>query len=83
MDKYERNLKKYLPEEVRDVYINYVNKEMCNACSRNRYKDLIKYLKKISRYPDGQRLAQEISDSWKREYKKRSAMIDELNRAGF
>ena len=46
-------------------------------------KDLVKYLKKISRYPEGQRLAQEISDSWKREYKKRSAMIDELNRAGF
>ena len=83
LDKYERNLKKYLPEEVRDVYINYVNEEMCNACSRNRYKDLIKYLKKISRYPEGQRLAQEISDLWKREYKKRSAMIDELNRAGF
>lgn len=83
LDRYEDVLKKHFPEEIRDTYINYVKNAMDRASARNLYRDLTEYLKKIKRYPDGARLAQAIADEWKREYKRRSAMVDELKKAGF
>lgn len=83
LDKYEAVLKKHFPEEVRDVYIRYVNAAMYRASARNLYRDAVEYLKKIRTYPEGERLAQEIADSWKREYKRRTAMVEELKNAGF
>lgn len=48
-----------------------------------RYRKSIRYLKKIVGYPDAKRLAQEIADEWRKEYKRRSALLDELKKAGF
>jgi DNA anti-recombination protein RmuC len=50
---------------------------------RKRYKELMKYLKKISKYPDGQKKAQHIAEEWKLVYKRRPAMMDELQKMGF
>lgn len=44
---------------------------------------LRKYLKKISRCEGGDVVARGIADSWKQNYKRRSAMMDELKKAGF
>lgn len=83
LDLYEKILKKRFPKRVRDLYIKYVKVSMSSVSDRKKYRELIRYLKKIARYPDGKRLTKGIADEWRKEYKRRSALIDELKKAGF
>lgn len=83
VDKYEQVLKKRYPERVRDIYITYISKEAVRTADRKRYKELVKYLKKISRYPDGKEKANKIAKEWRSMYYRRSAMMDEMRKAGF
>lgn len=83
LDQYEKVLKKHFPNEVRDAYIQYVKKEAVSTSDRKAYKYLMSYLKKIAKYPDGKNLAREIAECWKRDYKRRPAMMEELRKAGF
>mgnify|MGYP001857221970 FL=1 len=53
LDRYEKVLKEKFPEPVRDIYISYPHFESERADNRSRYRELMKYLKKIQRYPGG------------------------------
>ena len=68
---------------MRDLYISYLHREAETASDRNRYRELIEYLKKISGYPGGKEKAAEIAENWRALYYRRSAMMDELQKAGF
>ncbi len=83
LNQYEKVLKKHLPEEVRDLYVQYVKDEAAQVSDRKAYRGLMTYLKKIAGYPDGKIMAQEIADCWKVDYRRRPAMMDELRKAGF
>lgn len=83
LDKYEKVLRKHFPNEVRDIYISYVKNAMKHVSDRKRYRELVEYLKKIRRYPEGKQLAQAVATEWKIAYKRRSAMMDELAKGGF
>ena len=83
LDKYEKVLKKHLPNEVRDIYVQYVKKGAIQTADRKAYKYLMSYLKKITKYPNGKKIAQDIAESWRQDYKRRPAMMDELRKAGF
>ena len=83
LDQYEKVLRKHLPNEVRDMYVQYVKKESTRTADRKAYKYLMSYLKKITKYPDGKKIAGDIADCWKQDYKRRPAMMDELRKAGF
>lgn len=83
VDKYENALKKKFPEQVRDIYISYVHKQAERTGDRKRYRELMQYLKKIRRYPGGKEKAAEIAENWRALYSRRSAMMDELQKAGF
>lgn len=83
LDQYEKVLKKHLPNEVRNMYVQYVKKESTRTADRKAYKYLMSYLKKITKYPDGKKIARDIADCWKQDYKRRPAMMDELRKAGF
>lgn len=83
LDQYEKVLKEHFPERVRDMYIRYVQSQAERTSYRKMYKELVVYLKKIKRYPDGEKMARKIADEWKQKYRRRSAMMDELGRAGF
>ena len=83
VDKYEKVLKEKFPEQIRDIYISYLQKEAARAGNRNRYREMMQYLKKICRYPDGKEKAAEIAGNWRALYYRRSAMMDELRKAGF
>ena len=83
VDKYEKVLKEKFPEQIRDIYISYLQKEAARAGNRNRYREMMQYLKKIRRYPDGKEKAAEIAGNWRALYYRRSAMMDELRKAGF
>ena len=47
LDKYEKVLKKYLPNEVRDMYVQYVKSGAVRTSDRKVYKHLISYLKRL------------------------------------
>ena len=83
LDKYEKVLKEKFPEQVRDIYISYLHHEAERAGNRKRYRELMKYLKKIRRYPGGKEKASEIAENWRAMYYRRTAMMDEMRKAGF
>lgn len=83
LDRYEKVLKEKFPEQVRDIYISYLPHEAERASNRNRYRELMKYLKKIRRYPRGKEKASEIAKNWRAVYYRRTAMMDEMQKAGF
>ncbi len=83
MDEYEKILKAKYPEKVRDIYVTYVRKAADRTSSRNQYRSLIDYLRKIKKYPDGKAIAAELAKEWRAMYSRRSAMMDELRKAGF
>lgn len=83
LDQYEKILKKRFPEDLRNAYAEYVKNQAGRTSDRKSYKELIKYLKKIKKYPDGSRMANEIAKNWRLCYYRRTAMMDELRKAGF
>lgn len=48
-----------------------------------RHRNLMPYLKRLLEYPGGAESAKALAESWKTEYKRRPAMMDELKKAGF
>lgn len=83
LDHYEKVLKKEFPERVRDIYDAYVRRQADVVSDRKRYKELMKYLKKIKSYPQGKEAAGKIANEWRAIYYRRPAMMDELRKAGF
>lgn len=83
LDQYEDVLKEKFPEQVRDRYITYVRQEAVRASYRGAYYNVVQYLKKIKKYPNGAAIANEIASEWRRDYRRRTAMMDELNKGGF
>ena len=83
LDRYEKVLKERFPEQVRDLYISYLYREAERVSDRNRYRELMKYLKKISGYPGGKEKAAGIAENWRAKYYRRRAMMDEMKKAGF
>lgn len=83
LDQYEKILMKRFPEDMRDAYVGYVKNQAGHVADRKKYKELIQYLKKIKKYPDGSRIANEIAGEWRQCYYRRPAMMDELRKAGF
>lgn len=83
LDIYEKILKKEFPEQVRDMYAEYVKQKVQSTSNRNAYRELMHYMKKVKRYPGGAKLTEKIAEDWRTRYKRRSAMMDELRKAGF
>ena len=83
LDYYEKTLRMHFPEKTRDLYIAYIKRQVEYTSDRKGYKQIMKYLKKIKNYPGGKEEAKQIVEEWKKEYKRRPAMMDELEKAGF
>ncbi|MCF0152908.1 SWIM zinc finger family protein [Megasphaera sp.] len=83
IDQYADVFKDKYGNEIRDYYADYVKKTMPGLNSRNQYQACIFYLKKLSTYPEGLKMARKIAQEWRETYRKRRAMKDELSKAGF
>lgn len=83
LDRYEKVLKKKFPDQVRDIYVAYLQKASERSGGRDHYRGLINYLKKIQKYPGGKEKAAEIAENWRNVYRRRTAMMDEMRKAGF
>ncbi|WP_125142053.1 SWIM zinc finger family protein [Clostridium transplantifaecale] len=80
LTKYENCLKALYPQELLTKYESVVGIMAERASARNQYSELVNILKKMEKYPGGMEKAKEIADSWRVRYKRRKAMMDELNR---
>ena len=83
LDLYEKVLREKMPERVIRIYTDYLWEAAERANDRKKYQYLMSYLKKISKCAGGEVAARNIADIWKRTYKRRTAMMDELRKAGF
>ena len=83
MDRYSPFLRADYPTEVLRFYVQYLIKAAQQATNRNMYRNLMPYLKRWREYPGGAESAKALAESWKTEYKRRPAMMDELKKAGF
>lgn len=83
LDRYEKVLKKKFSDQVRDIYVAYIQKASERSGGRDHYRGLINYLKKIQKYPGGKEKAAEIAKNWRNVYRRRTAMMDEMRKAGF
>lgn len=83
IERYEKQLRKKYPEEIRNKYAAYVCAEADHVSDRKQYRKLMKELKKLTRYVGGRALAQEIAVKWRDKYSRRPAFIDELQKTGF
>lgn len=83
LERYEKDLRTEYQHEIRDMYADYVQEAVENTSTRKQYRYLVTDLRKIRRYEGGKELATSIAASWKKEYKRRTALMDELRKAGF
>lgn len=83
LDKYLKVLSKEVPDRVIQVYEVYIKDSMKHACDRNAYRNTVKYLKTMSFSDKGRAKAIELANNLKAEYRRRTAMLDELRKIGF
>lgn len=79
LDSFEGYLAERLPKPLRDAYAQAVNHEMASANSRSRYRQLAGYLPKIANLPDGKVVSDNLRTSWKVQYPRRKAMLEEID----
>ena len=82
LNTYEKTFRKNMPERVIKIYVDYLKDAAEMANERKKYQNLMPYLKKIAKCTGGDTIAKSIADSWRRVYKRRTAMMDELRKAG-
>lgn len=73
--------KKVYPERVRDLRLRQLDAQMRQASTRNAYARTAQALKHLCGYPAGREKAAELAAGWRRDYPRRSAMLEELKKA--
>lgn len=80
LDEYEKVLYRKFPEEMLRLYTDCLLSAVSDTTGREKYRDLAFRLKKMKKYPGGLEIADQIIENWKKRYKKRSALIEELEK---
>lgn len=79
-DKYIDLLLPQYPGEIMSKYTDEVNKLARMANSREMYKQLVTILRHILNFPGGEEQVSEIVSQWRAQYKRRRAMMEELDK---
>ncbi len=77
---YEKELMPYYPAEVLKKYKDEFLKMTASASSRDTYKEIVRDLRRLSKYEGGKALARELVTEWREKYPNRRAMMEELNK---
>ena len=64
------------------LYADLLQKAMRYASNRQAYEAVISYLKVLKTYPEGEKTVQMLAACWRKQFSRRSAMMDELRKAG-
>ena len=54
-----------------------------SASARDTYREIVRQLRKLSRYDEGKKLVRELVAEWQEKYPKRKAMMEELDKIVF
>lgn len=65
------------------LYRDMVNRAMQGASSRTAYCEVIRRLKRMKVSDDGQQMIADLTAQWRSRYKRKSALLDELQKAGY
>lgn len=76
---YEAELLPFYPKKVLEKYVSEINKAAQNAAGRDAYQDWVKTLRHMRELPDGREAVQRIVGEWRILYRRRKAMMDELD----
>lgn len=77
---YERVLKDKYPEALLERYESIVQAMAVETANRKNYQQIVKLLRKMQTYPDGEKRVADLKTKWQQQYKNRPAMMEELNR---
>lgn len=83
LSQYADILCRWSPEQVRDTYVRMLDGVMSRSSDRNMYREAIGYLQRVRQFPNGVETAKLLTDSWRKRFGRRKAMLDELNKAGY
>lgn len=83
LDKYLKTLSKEVPDRVIHLYSKYIVESMERASDRKAYRSIVKYLKTMSFSETGRAKATELANKLKVEYRRKTALLDEIKRIGF
>ena len=77
---YQKSLLKYYPKQIFDKYVSELTHQAQWANNRNMYKALVDELRELKSLPQGKEVADRLASEWKVEYKRRKAMMQELDK---
>lgn len=77
---YESELLPIYPQQVLDKYVQEINAAAANTASRNTYQEWVKTLRHMRSLPGGKTAVNEIIREWREVYRRRKAMMEELNK---
>ena len=83
LSQYVDILCRWSPEQVRDTYVQMLDRVMSRSSDRSMYREAIGYLQSVRQFPNGDETAKLLADSWRERFGRRKAMLDELRRAGY
>lgn len=83
LNQYADILCRWSPERVRDTYARMLDGVMSRSSDRSMYRQTIGYLQRLRQFPDGMEIARQLADSWRVQFSRRKAMLDELHKAGY
>ena len=79
MRAHEPELLERYPDQVLDIYAREINRAARNTAARSTYQQWVQTLQHMREMPGGDKVVTEIVAAWRVQYKRRSAMMDELN----
>ena len=65
------------------LYRNMVNRAMQAASSRAAYCEVIQQLERMKGTDEGRKIIADLAEQWRRDYKRKCALLDELQKAGY
>ncbi len=82
MQQYEDILAKTHPEFVLKKYRESLSEFNGTAATRNEYKNMVERLKHMRTIPGGEEVVRDIVEDWRFRYRRRSALMEELEQSG-
>ena len=83
MLKYDKALRPLYNSRLKEAWFHLLDKRMSSPTDRGTYREIIRLLKQLAVYPGGEESVKQLVSKWRAEYRRRSAMLDELKRAGY
>ena len=79
MRAHETELIEHYPDQVLDMYAREINRVARSTADRSTYQQWVQTLQHMRQMPGGEKVVDEIVAAWRTQYKRRKAMMEELN----